>query len=106
MQKPSRDIIEGSSQSVIRITSTKDRGMKKPPQESLEPIFRELGLPLEMPPRPDNVPPALQACKTFEEVELFMTWCPTPIQTSSEYAAAQQAVTTSTKGARLPAEAD
>ena len=33
---------------------------------------------------PETVPASLKACKTFEEVELYLTWCSTPIHGSRE----------------------
>ena len=32
----------------------------------------------------ETLPASLKACKTFEEVELYRTWCSTPIDGSRE----------------------
>jgi hypothetical protein len=33
---------------------------------------------------PETIPASLKACKTLEEVELYLTWCSTPIHGSRE----------------------
>lgn len=33
---------------------------------------------------PETVPASLKACKTFEEVELYLTWCSAPTIGSRE----------------------
>lgn len=48
----------------------------------LDELLKREGVGSATPPEP--IPASLKACKTFEEVELYLTWCPTPIHGSRE----------------------
>lgn len=48
----------------------------------LDEILKREGIRPATPP--ETLPASLKACKTFEEVELYRTWCSTPIDGSRE----------------------
>lgn len=46
----------------------------------LDDLVKQAGIEPATPP--ETLPASLQDCKTFEEVELYLTWCSTPIRKS------------------------
>lgn len=42
----------------------------------LDDLLKEAGL--EPPAPPEKLPESIEACKTLEELELYLTWCSTP----------------------------
>lgn len=48
----------------------------------LDALLKQAGIEKATPP--EKIPASLADCKTFEEVELYLTWCSTPIRKSRE----------------------